>query len=159
MKSEKKFHLTKEGIKKLEKEHDDLKRIKQSKVGGREGAPDVLRSEELNPDYLYFLEDLKFLENRLNEIEYILKNAEIIKNKKKKNQTVEVGSNVLVEVNGKKNEFSIVETFEANPSQGKISKESPIGKALMGAKEGEVVLVSSPVKRNYKIKKINHYLS
>ncbi len=155
-KEKKKFHLTKEGIKKLKNEYTELKKIKQSKVGGRDDVPDVLRSEELNPDYLYFLEDLKFLENRINEIDYILKNSEIIKSKNK--STIDVGANVLVEVNGKKNEFNIVETFEADPFQGKISKESPVGKALMGAKEGEEIMISS-LKKRYKIKKINYHSS
>ena len=155
----KKFRLTKEGIKKLEQEYSELKKIKHSRVGGRDDAPDIMHSEELNPDYLHFLEDLKFLEKRINEIDYILKNAEAIKSRKEDQIIVDVGTRVLVEVNGKRDEFNIVETFEADPSQGKISKESPVGKALIGAKEGEKITVFSPVKKSYKIKKINYYLS
>ena len=155
----KKFRLTKEGISKLEQEYIELKKIKHSKIGGRDDAPDVLHSEELNPDYLHFLEDLKFLEKRINEIDYILKNAETIKLRNKGQMIVDVGARVLVEIDGKKDEFNIVETFEADPSQGKISKESPVGKALIGAKEGQEVTVLSPVKRNYKIKKINYHFS
>ncbi len=155
---DKKFKISKKGIDDLKKEYEELKKIKHSKVGGRDDVPDVLRSEELNPDYLYFLEDLKFLEKRINEIDYILKNAETIKTNKKMTM-VDVGANVLVEINGKKDEFNIVETFESNPSEKMISKESPVGKALMGAKEGEIVTVDFPIKKNYKVKKITYYSS
>ena len=155
----KKFKLTKEGIAKLEQEYAELKKIKHSKLGGRDDAPDVMHSEELNPDYLHFWEDLKFLERRINEIDYILKNAETIKSKSKGQMIVDVGAHVLVEINGKKDEFNIVETFEADPSQRKISKESPVGKALIGAREGQEITVFSPVKKSYKVKKINYYFS
>jgi transcription elongation factor GreA len=155
---DKKFKITKQGMDDLKKEYEELKKIKHSKVGGRDEVPDVLRSEELNPDYLYFLEDLKFLENRINEIDYIINNAELIKTNKKMS-TIDVGANVIVEVNGKKDEFNIVETFESNPDKKMISKESPVGKALMGSKEGEIVTVDFPTKRNYKIKKITYHSS
>ncbi len=155
--SEKKFYLTKEGLEKIEQEYNNLRQIKQSKVGGRDSAPDVLHSEELNPDYLYFLEDLKFLENRISELEHIFKNAEIIKPSNRKKGIVDVGATVLVENNGQKDKFMIVEAFEANPDLGRISKDSPVGRALMGGKEGQEIMINSPVETSYKIRRINYH--
>jgi transcription elongation factor GreA len=63
---------------------------------------------------------------------------------------------VVVEVNGEEDEFQIVGTLEANPLLGKISNESPVGSALMGKKVGDEIIISSPVKTVYKIKKIKY---
>jgi transcription elongation factor GreA len=159
MEAEKKFHLTKSGLEKIKQELEELKSLKKSKVGGRDEAPEVLHSEELNPDYLYFLEDLKFLENRINELEYIVKNSETINPSAKKKETIDVGATVLVEVGGQDDQLTIVETLEANPELGQISKESPVGQALLGGRKGDKIVVSSPIKTTYKIKKIDYHLS
>jgi len=159
METEKKFYLTKSGLEKIEKELEELKKLKKAKVGGRDDAPEVLHSEELNPDYLYFLEDLKFLESRIHELEYVVKNSEKIKPSSQKKETVDVGATVLVEVGGQDDQLTIVETLEANPELGQISKESPVGKALLGSRKGDKITVSSPVKTIYKIKKIDYHLS
>ena len=74
---EKKFYLTKEGLERLKREHRDLKQLKLAKTKGE--SPKILHSEDLNPEYLAFQEDLNFLESRLIELENILKNAELIK--------------------------------------------------------------------------------
>ncbi len=159
MTKEKKFHLTKKGLEKIKQEYQELKDLKRVKISGRDEAPDVLHSEELNPDYLYFLEDLKFLENRINELDYIIKNSEIIESKNTTKNIVDVGATVLINVAGQDDQLTIVETLEANPELGQISKESPVGKALLGSREGDEVVVSSPIKTIYKIKKINYHFS
>jgi transcription elongation factor GreA len=155
---EKKFYLTKQKLKELEKEHESLVAFEKSKTIGEE-APRVLESEDLNPEFLSFQEDMSFLRSRITELENILSNHEIIKNPpKQREKTIGLGARVLVSVDGKKDEFVIMGTLEANPSLGKISNESPVGKALIGHKVGEEVIVFSPVKTIYKIKKIK-YLS
>jgi len=155
MLQEKKFYLTKEGLEKIKKEYDELLKLKLSKTTG--DVPKIWHSEDLNPEYLAFQEDLSFLESRIAELEHILKNAELIKPPaKEKKDFVSLGSRVLVEVEGQKDEFEIVGTLEANPSIGRISNESPVGKALLGHRVGDEVIVSSPVKTIYKIKKIIH---
>ncbi len=159
MTGENKFYLTKNGLKKIKQEYKELKELKRVKIGGRDDAPDVLHSEELNPDYLYFLEDLKFLESRINELEYIIKNSEIISASNRKKEVIDVGATVLVNVGGQDDQFMIVETLEANPELGQISKESPVGKALLGGREGDKITVSSPVETIYKIKKIKYHFS
>ncbi|GAI55807.1 unnamed protein product, partial [marine sediment metagenome] len=98
---------------------------------------------------------------RMTEIEHILKNIELIKiPPKRKRNIVNLGATVtLQESNGKINEFMIVGTLEANPGEGKISSESPIGKVLLGHKIGDKVTMASPVKVIYKIKKVVYRLS
>ena len=155
---EKKFYLTKEGLEKIKKEYRDLKNLKLSKTKGE--VPKIWHSEDLNPEYLSFQEDLSFLETRLAELEYILKNAQLIKPPlKEKQKVINLGARVLVEVDGQNDEFTIVGTLEANPAIGKISNESPVGRALLGHKVGDAVVVSSPIQTVYKIKKIKYQIS
>jgi len=155
----KKFFLTKEGLGKIKREYQDLKRIKLAKTKGE--SPRIWHSEDLDPEYLSFQEDLSFLEARITELEYIFKNADLIKiPPKEKQNVVDLGATVtLQESDGKINEFMIVGTLEANPSEGKISSESPVGKALLGRKIGEEVAITSPIKVFYKIKRIKYQLS
>lgn len=155
MPEEKKFYLTKEGSERIKKEYKDLKIIKLAKTKGE--VPKIWHSEDLNPEYLSFQEDLSFLESRLAELEYICKNTELIKiPSKEKQNIVNLGATVLVEVDGQNDEFTLVGSLEANPSLGKISNESPVGKALLGHRAGDEVVVSSPIKTTYKIKKIKY---
>jgi len=155
----KKFYLTKEGLERLRKEYQTLRQLKLAKTRGE--SPKIWHSEDLNPEYLSFQEDLSFLESRVNELDYVLKNFELIKVPPKgKKDSVSLGATVtLEEVGGKVNEFMIVGTLEANPSEGKISSESPVGKAILGKKLGEEVIITSPIKVVYKVKKIKYHLS
>ncbi len=155
MSEEKKFYLTKEGLAKIEKEFKDLKILKLAKINGE--SPKILHSEDLNQEYLSFQEDLSFMESRLTELEYILKNAELIKTPpQNQRHAVGLGATVLVDVEGQKDEFTLVGSLEADPVLGKISNESPVGKALLGHKSGDKITVSSPVKTIYKIEKIKY---
>lgn len=155
MVGEKKFYLTKEGLEKLKKEYKGLTELKHSKTKGE--SPKILLSEDLNQEYLSFQEDMSFLESRLTELDYVLKNTELIKTPVKSLQnTVGLGATVFVEVRGQNDEFTLVGSIEANPALGKISNESPVGKALLSHKVGDEVVVSSPVKTIYKIKKIQY---
>jgi len=152
---QKKFYLTKEGLEKIRKDREDLKNLKLAKTKGE--VPKIWHSEDLNPEYLAFQEDLEFLESRLNDLEYITKNAELIKPPSKGAQNnIGLGATVLVQVDGQTDEFTLVGTLEANPSLGRISNESPVGQQLLGHKVGDEVVVSSPIKTVYKIKKIKY---
>jgi len=158
MAQEKKFYLTKEGLEKLKKEFQGLKNLKLAKTKGE--IPKIWHSEDLNPEYLSFQEDLSFLESRIVELEYILKNAQLIKPPpKEKHNIINLGARVLVEVDGQSDEFEIVGTLEANPAVGKISNESPVGRALLGHKVGDEVIISSPIQTIYKIRKIKYLFS
>lgn len=159
MTQEKKYYLTKKGLDRIKKEYDDLKKIRLAKTRGE--VPKILQSEDVNPEYISFQEDLGFLEQRLAELEYILKNTELIKPPlKEKQNIVDLGATVtLQEEGGQINEFMIVGTLEANPYEGKISSESPVGKELLGKKVNEEVIITSPIKVAYRIKKIRYQLS
>lgn len=155
MAEERVFYLTKKGLEKTKKEYSSLKEFKLAKTKGE--LPELLHSEDLNPEYLAFQEDLNFLESRLMDIENTLKNVELIKiPSKSKQDIINLGATVVIEADKQLDEFTILGTLEANPSLGIISNESIVGKALLGHKVGDVVTVQSVVKTTYKIKKIEY---
>ena len=152
---EKKFYLTKEGLDRIEREFNDLRNLRLTKTAG--DVPKIWHSEDLNPEYLTFQEDLNLLETRITELEYIIKNCEVIKPPLKNKQDIlNIGATVLVDIDGQTDEYEIVGTLEANPALGRISNESPVGRALLGHKVGEEVVVQSPLKIKYKILKIKY---
>lgn len=108
-------------------------------------------SKDNDPD------DLARINDKLKEISLILKNYELITPPSKdKQKIVSLGATVVVQVDGQTDELTIVGTMEANPSLGKISNESPVGKALLGHKVGDEVAISSAIKNIYKIKEIKY---
>ncbi len=148
-----KFYLTPQGLKKLKKEYQALKKLRFSKINGE--IPKILHSEDVNPEYLSFREDLSFLEKRMEELDNIFKNVELIRpSSKGEKKAVGLGTEVTIDVDGQIDKFEIVGTLEANPSLGKISNESPVGMALLGHKVGDEIVISSPIKIVYKIKRI-----
>lgn len=95
-----------------------------------------------NAEYDVAREEQGLVETRIAEIEDILQNAEIIKSGS--NHKVELGSKVELKTDGKKVTYSVVGPVEADPLEGKISNESPIGVALFGKKVGDKVTISTP---------------
>ncbi len=157
MDEERVFYITKDGLKKIKKEYETLIELRRFK--NKRDVPEIWESEELNPEYISFLEDLNLLDARITELENILKNCVLIKSPraKKEKKIVKIGAKVKVEIDGRvEDEFIIVGSAEANPSLGKISNESPVGKALLGRRVGEKVVVSSPIRTTYKIKRIKY---
>lgn len=152
---EKKFYITKQKLKELQKEYQNSLNFLHLKT--KSETPKVLESEDLNSEYSTLQEDLNFLRARIDELDNIFKNYELITIPPKGEQkVVGLGAKIIVTVDGEKDEFTIVGTIEANPSLGKISNESPVGRALLGHKVGEEVVISSPIKVFYKIKKISY---
>ena len=152
------YYLTKEGLERIKKEQERLLEFKKAKIRGE--VPSALYSEETNPEYLAFQEDLSLLEVRLSEYAVILKNSKLITPPStKERKQVCLGAKVTILVDGKDiDEFEVVGTLEANPSLGKISNESPVGKALLGRMVGEKVAVSSPTETVFTIQKIQYRL-
>ncbi len=150
------YYLTEQGYKAIKKEYEALEKIRIAKINGE--APKLLESEDLNPEYVSFQEDLELLEARLAELDNVMKNIKIIKSPpKSERNAVHLGASVTLEIDKEDtDELKIVGTLEANPSLGKISNESPVGRALMGRRIGEEVVVSSPVKTTYKIKSVRY---
>jgi transcription elongation factor GreA len=156
---EKIFYITKVKLNELKKEYEELLTFEHNKSLEHE-VPKVLESEDLNPEFVSFQEDIGFLRSRIDELKNIIDRHELIKNPSKDKQgVVDLGAKVNIAVDGKKDEFIIVGTLEANPAIGKISNESPVGRALLGHKVGDEVFVSSPVKIAYKIKNIKYEIS
>ena len=150
-----KFYLTQEGLEQVREEHRKLLEFRNAKMRGE--MPSMLHSEEADPEYLTFQEDMNLLEQKIAEYESILKNAEIIKKPKQEKDLVDLGAIVTVDMNGEIDEFIIVGTLEADPAQKKISNESPIGRALVGKKTGDVIEVeASIVKQTCKIVKVRY---
>lgn len=156
MDAENRFYITTEGLKKIEQEYKNLTELRMAKTKG--DVPKIWHSEDLDPEYLSFQEDLNFIETRILELENILKNAKMIEPPPQEQRSlVGLGSTVVVEIDKEhQDEFMIVGTIEANPSLGKISNASPVGKALLGHKVGDEIIMSSPIKTVYKIKKIKY---
>ena len=155
---ENKYYLTEEGLEKIKKDYESLLELRKMKT--TDDVPSIWHSEDVNPEYLSFQEDMNVLEARLTEYEDILKNVElIISPAKDKRDTVLLGAKVSVEIdNGQIDEYEIVGTLEANPSLGRISNESPVGRAILGLRVNEEVAVSSPRKTIFRVKKIEYGL-
>ncbi len=156
---EKTFYITKAKLQELKKEHEELLDFERKKALGQE-APKIFESEDLNPEFVSFQEDIGFLRSRIDELKNIIDHHELIRNPTKdKRVLVGLGAKVKIDIDGQKDEFVIVGTLEANPALGKISNESPVGKALLGHKIGDEVVISSPVKTTYKIKNIKYEIN
>lgn len=139
--------LTKQGYKKLEEELEFLRTTKRREVAARlhEAAESSLGEFVEDPEFEAAKNEQSFVEGRIRELELLLANAKVITKSRKKNGEIEVGSTVVIK-EGRRNpeEYLIVGAAEANPREGKISHESPLGRALLGAKPGDKVEVSAP---------------
>jgi transcription elongation factor GreA len=140
----KQFKLTKEGVAELETELEALvsergpiaERIKTAREFG-----DLVE----NAEYSAARQEQEKTESRIAEIENILKNVEVIE-KPNGDSKVQLGSKVQLKTeDGKTKEFQIVGTVEADPLNGKISDESPIGQVLLGKKVGDAAEITTPV--------------
>jgi len=155
MDANKVYYLTEQGLEKLRQDFAQLKETRKARLGKE--APSAFYSEELNSEFVSFRDEMDVLDAKLEEIEYVLKNHEIIKPPAMSERNkVNLGAKVKVEINGQTDDFMIVGTWEANPALGMISNESPVGRALLGKKVGEAATISSPIKIEYKIKKITY---
>lgn len=153
------YFITKDKLEELKREYQELVDIERNKSTSDE-APKMFESEDINPEFISFHEDMDYLKSRIAEVKHILENYELIKAPPKEQQSlVSLGARIKIEVDGEKDEFIIVGTLEANPALGKISNESPVGKALLGHKVGDEVIVSSPIKTVYRIKGIRYEIN
>lgn len=128
--------LTAEGKKDLEKELDELIKNRPA-IAERIATARAFGDLSENEEYSSARNEQKIAESRILEIQDILKNAKIIRGGKK--DKVVLGATVVLDMGGRKVEYTLVGPTEANPLEGKISNESPIGKAIFGHKAGEAV--------------------
>lgn len=141
----KKVYLTQEGFDELNKELDELINVKRpANVKSIKEARSLGDLSE-NADYDAARNEQAEIENRIKQLEVMLENAEIIE--KTNTDTVSVGNSVCIRYiddPDDEDEYKIVGSMEADPFSGKISNESPIAKALLDKKVGDVVTVESP---------------
>lgn len=152
----KKIYLTKEGLEDLQKERDELVNKKRPEI--LERLSDARDQGDLseNAEYTAAKDELSFIDGRIDEIEEILKQATIIAAQNGGSKAVDLGSTVTVNIGSKKEQFTVVGEWEADPTEKKISHESPLGKALMGKHVGEALEVDAPAgKIKYTIVSIN----
>lgn len=132
----KSVNLTSEGKKELEKELDELIKNRPA-IAERIATARAFGDLSENEEYSSARNEQKIAESRILEIQDILKNAKIIRGGKK--DKVVLGATVALDMGGRKVEYTLVGPTEANPLEGKISNESPIGKIIFGRKAGEAV--------------------
>lgn len=138
-------YVTKEGLTKLEEELENLRNVRRQEVASRlrEAMED---GDELidNAEYEAAKNEQAFVEGRILELDHMLAQAQIIEHDKK-SDTVKIGSTVVIKEGNKKPEtYRIVGIAEANPKEGLISNESPLGKALLDKRVGDPVEVEAP---------------
>jgi transcription elongation factor GreA len=149
-------YLTSEGAARLKVELEQLKGPARDELAKRLRSAIQMGDLSENADYHKAKEDQAFLEGRIQELEFLLKTAIIVEESDIPRGVVAVGVRVTVQMDGDEPEtYHLVGAKEADPRNGKISNESPIGKALMGGREGETVTAHTPAgTRKLKILKI-----
>ncbi|MBI2019255.1 transcription elongation factor GreA [Candidatus Daviesbacteria bacterium] len=143
-------YLTEKGLIEVKAELEFLKKTRRIQI-----AETIHQAREYgdlaeNSEYDAALEEQAMVESRISELENIFKNAKVIESQPSQDFVV-IGSTVKIEMDDGIDEFTIVGRVEADPSKKRISNESPLGQALVGAKKGEEVEVTTPIIR-YKCK-------
>lgn len=138
-------YLTQEGLENLKAELVELKGPAREKLSARLRAAIQMGDLSENADYIQAKEDQGFLEGRILELEQILRNVVIIGDGEQSRDKVEIGAHVTIQEGSFPEEtYYLVGPKEADPLNGRISHESPIGKALLGHKVGDEVQVDTP---------------
>lgn len=139
------FKLTKSGLEALKLELGELVDVKRPKLVDRLSNARSQGDLSENSDYQSAKEELEFLDGRIDELEEVLKNANVVATKNGNGTGgVGIGTKVTVKVNGKETIFDIVGEWEADPIKKKISHDSPLGVALLGKKVGDKTEVEAP---------------
>jgi transcription elongation factor GreA len=138
--------LTSEGYEKLKQEIEYLSNDKRREVADRIRVAREFGDIAENSEYDDAKNEQALLEHRIAQLEERLRNARVISKKEISSDVVSIGSRVrLRDVDARETiEYHIVGSAEANPSENKLSNESPVGRAIMGRKKGEVVEVTAP---------------
>ena len=136
--------VTREGLEKMHKELDELRSTKRAEIAQRLKAAIAMGDLSENSEYDEAKNAQAFLEGRILQLEQQIRTAQVIEKVAK--DRVDVGSTVLIEDMEEhlQEKVTIVGSTESNPFEGRISNESPVGRALMGAKAGDTVEAEAP---------------
>ncbi len=135
--------ISQEGYDKLKKELDERINIKRLEIAARIDTAKDLGDLSENAEYAEAKEEQAFNDGRIAELQTLIKNLTIVQNHTD-HERISMGSIVITKTEGKEKSFTIVSFNEANPSEGKISNQSPLGEALLGKKKGDKVTVTTP---------------
>jgi transcription elongation factor GreA len=142
---EKAVPLTPEGLKKLEEELEYLRSVRRHEVAERIHAAKEGGHTQNDAEYDDAKNEQAFVEGRIMQLEMMIKNHVLIDEKSAQHATsVRLGTTVVVDADSTRREYTIVGSAEADPATGRISNESPVGKALLGRRVGERVQVLTP---------------
>jgi transcription elongation factor GreA len=143
---EERIHVTEEGLEQLKAEYDELINVRRPEIVRTVAAARDEGDLRENAGYHAAKFDQGMIEGRIRELESMLRRVEIIDTGAAQASTasVRLGSTVTIDVEGDKEIYTIVGAVEANPAEGRISNLSPFGKALMGARVGQSVNISTP---------------
>lgn len=148
-------YISPEGLEKLKKELEHLKTVERREIAARLEAAKALGDLSENAEYQEAKEAQSLNETRIAELEELLRNIVVIK-KPTDMHTVQVGATIDVDSPHGREAFTIVGSEEADPAKGKISNESPLGRAFLGKKVGDAVEVKTPLGvTGYTIRKIS----
>ncbi len=137
--------LTREGYQKLQEELDFLRTVKRQEIANR--LHEAMEGGELieNAEYEAAKNEQAFVEGRIKDLDVLLATARVIDEDAVAADTIQVGTTVTIQEEGGPAEvYTIVGAAESDPSHGKVSNESPLGKALINRKAGETVSVEAP---------------
>lgn len=136
-------YLSKDGLEKLRVELDEMVMVRRPEIAAR--IHDATQHGDLteNAEYEEAKNEQAFVEGRIQTLEALLKNAILIE-ENHSSEHVQIGSTVVVESDDGKERFMIVGSTEARPSEGRISNESPVGRALLGRRKGDSIVVRVP---------------
>jgi transcription elongation factor GreA len=137
-------YLTKEKYEKLRTELEELKTTKTREVAARLRQAKLLGDLSENADYQEAREQQRILDRRIQELGEVLRRSQIIEKQEGAHGLVQVGSKVHIKNEEITREYTIVGSRESKPADGLVSNESPIGRALLGKKVGEMVLFETP---------------
>lgn len=150
--------VTKDGLKKLQDELDHLQNTKRKEVAERLKEAISYGDLSENSEYEEAKNEQAFTEGRIIELEHMIRNAKVVDEKHHSKKVVEIGTHVTVKPSRGKTELkiTIVGSTEADPFNDRISNESPMGQALLGAKKGDKVEVDAPSgKATYEVIKLS----
>ncbi len=144
--NDKELVLTKEGLQKLEEELDELKTVHRREVNERIRQAKEFGDISENAEYEDAKQEQAFVEGRILKVEGMMRIARIIDASDYDQSEVHLGASVKVKEvkTSLAHEFTIVGSTEADPSNHRLSNESPLGSALMGKKKGDTVAVTTP---------------
>ena len=147
--------LTEEGLDKLKKELEILEKTRRPEIIERIQEAVAHGDLSENADYAQAKEEQAIVEARISQLEEMIRNAQLIPKDHKKG-VVTVGSTVTIKIEDKERTYTIVGSGEANPSAGRISNESLVGRRLLGAKVSDRVTVNAPAgDKTYEVLKID----